>query len=326
MTKKNLATIFIILMIFGWSSIYYLGYDNLSYARDFASLNLMKPFVYRQLPMVLARLLELIGVRIDLGIVLVMTSAGVGFYYALRELAFLFYKQNDKIEIAIIALVCIGLILFGDYRKPYDLFTAWLFTLAFLYLAQARYGEFVIVFALACLNRETAFLLIVFTAVIMVLRGTKEDTIRMLFIQSSIFGIIQIQLHFMFRDNAGSSALIEPIKNMAEFVVHPFITMLHLSILALVLWVACKDWIYKPRFLRLALITLSPPLMLMYLVFGQAFEVRVFWEVYPIIVVLSLPSVVQSFTWIHSLFLTIRVRQARTSKPLSPTDGPVQNK
>jgi len=34
-----------------------------------------------------------------------------------------------------------------------------------------------------------------------------------------------------------------------------------------------------------------PALMVLYFVFGQAFEVRVFWEVYPVIVALSYGTV-----------------------------------
>jgi hypothetical protein len=240
---------------------------------------------------VLARALASLGIRIDLALVLVVITAGVGFYLALRSLAFLFYKQDDQAEIMIILLVLIGMLIFYDERLPYDLMTACLFTLVLQALARSDHRRLLIVFTLACLNRETAFLLIIFHAAVLFLRqDVRQNGFRVLTIQTFIFCFVQLYLHLVFSENPGSVAWIEPKQNLLQFMDHPHLTILHGSITSLCLLLIYKDWTQKPYFLRLALISMGPPLVLMYLAFGQAFEIRIFWEIYPILGLLLLPT------------------------------------
>lgn len=278
------------LAAFEYAAIYWLGDLNLWQVELLTSINLNKPWVYRQLVPILARAIAALGIRIDLALVLVVTIAGAGFYLALRSLAFLFYKMDDKAEILIIFLVLLGMILFNYERLPYDLMTAWLFALAFLYIARGDDNRLAIVFVLASLNRETAFLLIIFLGVIASARGNARNQRWLIFTLTLIFVLIQLTLRIVFQENDGLISWIEPAFNLLRFKNNPVRTLVHGSITLVLLWLACRDWIRKPYYLRLAFVSLAPPLVLMYLVFGQAFEVRVFWEIYPILVLLMLPT------------------------------------
>ncbi len=278
------------LAAFEYAAIYWLGDRNLWQVELLTSLDLNKPWVYRQLVPILARTIAALGVRIDIALVLVVTAAGVGFYLALRSLAFLFYKMDDKAEILIIFLVLLGMILFNYERLPYDLMTAWLFTLAFLYIARVDDNSLAIVFVLACLNRETAFLLIILLGVTALVRGDARKRWGLIFILTLIFVLIQLALRIVFHENDGLISWIEPALNLLRFKNHPGRTLTHGSITLILLWLACRDWTRKPYYLKLAFLCLAPPLVILYLVFGQAFEIRVFWEGYPILALLMLPT------------------------------------
>jgi len=272
---------------FAYAAIYWLGDRNLWQAELLTSMNLHKPWVYRQLAPILARALASLGIRIDLALVLVVTIAGAGFYLSLRSLAFLFYKQDDTVEILLIVLVLCGMIMFGYGRLPYDLFVACLFTLAFRSIFLCRDNELLIIFSLACLNRETSFLLIIFMGVLALKGGTRY---LLTFQMVLIFVLVQLVLRTVFYDNGGLVGWIEPMQNLLRFANHPERTLLHAVITLVLLWTACRDWRLKPYYFKLAFVSMAPALTLLYIIFGQAFEVRVFWECYPILALLMLPT------------------------------------
>jgi len=290
--KKLLGIVIIGISTFEYAAIYWLGDQNLWQVELLTSPHLNKPWVYRQLVPILARgVASLLGIRIDLALVLVVTVSGIGFYFALRRLAALCCyrkrKLDDTAELLIILLVVLGLVLFNYGRLPYDLMTAWLFTLAFRYIALGKDDQLTIVFALACLNRETAFLLLLFMGMITIFsRERFVFTLKL----SLLFILIQAALHMVFRGNDGLEIWMQPELNLWRFIHQPARTLLHVAATVILLWIAAKDWDTKPGFLKLALNYIAPPLVLMYLIFGQAFETRVFWEVYPILALLMLPT------------------------------------
>ncbi len=60
----------------------------------YKSMTLYKPFVFRQLMPMLARALTWTGVPANWAIVLTMTAAGIGFYYALQVLMYWYYGDQ----------------------------------------------------------------------------------------------------------------------------------------------------------------------------------------------------------------------------------------
>jgi len=278
------------LSAFEYAAIYWLGDQNLWQVELLTSPHLNKPWIYRQLVPILARGLAALGIRIDLALVLVVTISGIGFYFALRRLAALCYREpklDDTAELLIILLVVLGLVLFNYGRLPYDLMTAWLFTLAFRCIALGEDDQLTIVFALATLNRETAFLLLLFMGMITIFsRERFAFTLKL----SLLFILIQVALRMVFRGNDGLEIWMQPELNLWRFIHQPARTFFHGVIMAILLWIVYRDWNEKPVFLKLAWMYITPPLVLLYLVFGQAFEPRTLWEGYPILALLMLPT------------------------------------
>lgn len=118
----------------------------------------IKPFVYRALmPWIAQAVLWVAPVRLDILTLILISLSGVAFILALWYLAESFYSVK---EWQVIALFGGYVALFCRYPKIYDLMSAALFTLCLAFMARGMWGAYLLTFALAVVNRETALLLI----------------------------------------------------------------------------------------------------------------------------------------------------------------------
>jgi hypothetical protein len=279
---KKLGIFISFVFSFLWASIYWLGEQNRWQTDWLASLNLSKPWVYRQLVPILVRGLQGFFIPTDIGTVLIVSLSGVGFYLALRNLLVRVYEKSLFIETFSILSFIFGLAMFGSCRTPYDLSTALFFSLSYLLIIKND-DNFLWVFPLAVLNRETAFLLILFH---FIYHGRSWRTLYF----GTVFVSIQIVLRLVFLDNIGTSVWITPWQNILEFVHNPLRTLEQFSIITIILFGIFWSWKSHEQRLKVGFLTISSLCLLMYLVVGQAFEVRVLWEVYPLVCVLSIPT------------------------------------
>lgn len=288
--KLYLNSLIVAVVSFLWSYIYYA--DGL-WAEDYT-----RPFVYRQLVPLLARWIEFLGVPCNVALIVVMTLSGVGFYLAMRVLATEFYSLNGRLEIYLLVGTLASMLVLGIFRKPYDLMTACLFSLALYYIYTVRVWKYLLVLFLSSMNRETSFLLILLSSVFWLpdfpFRRIREvltsNWLKLVLSQLGIFLLVTFALRWVFAGTEGSDAWIEPTKNLLKFVHQTGRTILHLSVTGFLLWWMSRGWEHKSYYLRFAFGLFAPLLLLMYVVFGQAFEIRVFWEISPLVIILSLPK------------------------------------
>lgn len=292
--KILINSVFVAIVTAVYAGVYWLGsHGSIGIMQDAGSLvsaGYYKPYVYRQLVPMLTRLLASLGIRIDIALVLIVTASGVLFYLALRSLIAYYHPMDNALEIITLFSVFAGMLLFGDFRMPYDLTTAALFTLAFVFITKGQTINYLILFPFACLNRETAFLLIVvyFISHIYIQNST---IIYLEILQCGVYILVTVGLRVIFADNPGTSAWVEPWLNLLRFYNHPARTLLHLAGTGVVLWMVAKGWTYKPMLFRTAFIVMAPILTAFYLVLGQAFEVRAYWELYPVLAGLMIPTI-----------------------------------
>lgn len=284
--KLYLNSLIVAVISFLWSYIYYA--DGL-WAEDYT-----RPFVYRQLVPLLARGIEFLGVPGNIALIVVMTLSGVGFYLALRKLAQEFYDLSNRQDIYLLVGTLASVLVLGIFRKPYDLMTVCLVSLFLYYFWTDQKVKHLITFALACLNRETAILLVLFYVVylfsLLKYKSVRREIIGMSLLQGAIYLLITLGIRYMFAATEGSSAWIEPTENILKFSNQPYRTLLHLSVTIFLMWWMSRGWEHKPYYLRYAFSLFAPLLLIMYVVFGQAFEIRVFWEISPLVIILSLPK------------------------------------
>ncbi len=152
-------------------------------------------------------------------------------------------------------------------------------------MVRQRWRLFLLVFALACLNKETAILLTFIFAIHFLLRERLERGLagRLLVAQLAVFSLIKVAVTLVFRDNPGSFLEFH-LFDHNFYLLKPYLPSSVAVPLAVAVLVFHK-WSEKPAFLKSSLWILVP-LFSVSLFFGQLDEGRAFYEVYPIVVLL----------------------------------------
>jgi len=153
-------------------------------------------------------------------------------------------------------------------------------------LARGKFKEFYLLYPLGCMNRETMFLLSIFFAAHYF---GKMETFRYLsglIYQGAVFTGIRLMIMKIFEGNAGQLIYFQPWHILKEHADHPIMLFLLMVLIALTWHGVARRWKEKPEFLRSALFVLLPLQVILYLMAGNAFEVRVFAEVWPVVVVM----------------------------------------
>jgi len=200
-------------------------------------------------------------------------------------------EDRDLREFAVAALaVEVFMGVFIIFCKVYDLTTAMIFAFSLGFLARGKFKEFYLLYPLGCMNRETMFLLSIFFAIHYF---GKMETFRYLsglIYQGAVFTGIRLMIMKIFEGNAGQLIYFQPWHILEEHADHPIMLFLLMVLIALTWHGVARQWKEKPEFLRSALFVLLPLQVILYLMVGKAFEVRVFAEVYPVVWVLMTPT------------------------------------
>lgn len=192
---------------------------------------------------------------------------------------------RDDLQIFILAAagVIVFLVVFFYCAHSYDLATGTFFAFALGLLARGKLVQYLAVFAMANLNRETTFLLILVFAVYFFFRLPWQKYAALIVAQLVLFLGARIWIMTMFASHPGDSVFIQPIENLQRFLEYPLASTVHWLLFALVLWLCARRWRSAPRFLQVALLVMLPVQLILYLVIGWAFEIRVFAEVFPVV-------------------------------------------
>ncbi len=196
----------------------------------------------------------------------------------MRSIISLPSDNSREFALASMATV-IFMALFFFARKSYDMATAAFFALMLALLARRRFLVYALVFPIACLNRETAFLMTLVFIFHLYPEGPARWVLGAIY-QAVVYVLIRIGVMWMYADNPGVSFLFRPIENLQVFLHSPG-SVVHWSLFALATWLCLRNWDRKPLVFRQAFIVMAPSLLFLYLVFGWSFEIRVFAEVYP---------------------------------------------
>lgn len=192
---------------------------------------------------------------------------------------------RDDLRIFLLAAagVLVFMIVFLYFCKPYDLATGMFFAFALGLLARGRLLFYLGVFALASLNRETTFLLIMVFAIFFFFRLPWRRYLLWVFLQALLLVLVRLTITTLYASNPGASMRFEPLSNFQHFLQDPLLSLSDLVMLALVLWMCARRWKEAPQLLRVALVVMLPLQLVLYLVLGNSFEIRVFAEVYPVV-------------------------------------------
>jgi len=214
-----------------------------------------------------------------------------GFVWALRYLLSGVYQVSAVVRDVFTLIVLAGLTqFFCYYSYLYDFPAVFLFTLGLALMLRAKWKLFLVVYMIACLNKETTILLTVVFAVHFWSRTrmTRARFAELLLAQLTMFAAVKIVLFAAFRYNPGS--LVEMHlrdHNLGLLGAYPLTAVFGWCGLVLLLF---YKWSDKPLFLRHSL-WIVVPLVGLTFCFGFLDELRDYYEAYPVVALLLLHSV-----------------------------------
>ncbi len=172
----------------------------------------------------------------------------------------------------------------------YDFPTLLLTTAGLLLMLRRRWGWYLALFALSCLNRETTLLLAVVFAIHFAIgppRLPLRPYARLLAAQVVIFLAVKLILAILFRHAPGG--LVEfHLDHTFEILTRDY-ELPQLTAWLFVFALVVGYWPDKPPFLRHAVLIIFPLLPLA-LVMGYVDELRIYYEVFPIAILMMAHS------------------------------------
>lgn len=215
----------------------------------------------------------------------------VGFAWTLKRLSESTYDLPPLAHnlAPLAALVALPLF-FRYYSYPYDPATLLLFSLCLLWLLRGRFGWFLAGVALASANKETSILLIPLYALHAWQQGRGIPMGRTLAV-IGVWAAVRAGLMWAYRGNPG--VIVE--SHFAEHTVwfltkFPIAMRYTLAVVVLFALPVGNRWGEKPAFLRAGLWVTLVPLVVAGALFGFVDELRGYYEAFPFLYLLALPS------------------------------------
>jgi hypothetical protein len=257
---------------------------------DSYSLELERPYIYRQfVPLAAGLISRLSGVNIHHSVVTIVFLCSTAYVFSSYELYRSFHRKSSPQEAArfVLGNVAVLFLIIGHPKHTYDVPTALFFTLALGWLQRGRFARYACLYPLICLNRETAFLLTLLFAIYFIRRLDVRTYRLYLMYQVLIYGIIRVLLVYSFADVPGLPFWFRPLENLSLYASAPVKTQLFLLATLLIAWIVSMKWSRAPSLMRVAFAVFTPALVIMYLVAGVTFEIRVFVELLPVIAIIG---------------------------------------
>ncbi|MFP4368031.1 MAG: hypothetical protein ACLFR2_00470 [Candidatus Kapaibacterium sp.] len=222
-----------------------------------------------------------------IGLIL-MFACLMAFMYTISYLSRGLFKSGGFAHHLIaVASILLLPVMFRYYIYPYDFPTLLLFTLALAMLARGRFKAYIIVFILASINKETAILLPMLW-MIYFRHSRKQDPKKYWIsagLQLGIFLVIRSIIMLIYMNNPGVPAEFNFFEFNFPYLFSPHSVPGVMSFIMLVILLFYR-WKEKPKFLREALF-MGIPLLALAIFWGVIDELRIFYEIYPVLVLLA---------------------------------------
>jgi hypothetical protein len=162
-----------------------------------------------------------------------------------------------------------------------------LFTASLYYLYHRRWMWYVVFFALTCLNKETAILLIPVFMLHYPLRLSDRRAVLLVAAQTVIFVTFKAVLTVAYAGNPGSFVEFQFVDHNLLFFARGY-GWTQFLLLGFFTFVWLYKWKEKPAFLRTAFICTLPPLVALSLFLGWIDEWRGYYEAYPVVFAMAI--------------------------------------
>ena len=219
----------------------------------------------------------------------------IGFVYAFRKLLIELYSLPDWFTnlISLSALLALPP-MFQYYSYVYDFPTLFLFTLGLFFLIKQRWNTFLLLFFISCFNKETTILLTLIFS-IHFYNGdklSKKFYYQFITIQILIFLTIKTLLYFLFQNNPGGFVEFHLLDR--NYLIFNGFSLTTFIVWLIIIIATFSKWKVKPKFLKDAL-WIALPLVILTLFLGFLDELRDYYEVFPIVLLLITYNIAHIF-------------------------------
>lgn len=234
---------------------------------------------------------RLTGIHAVYCMILLVVLSSIGLFYSLKYL----YTAFADDEYAGL-FSCIGceitflLILLGV--KVYDIATVMFFALSLGLLARGKLSMYYLVFIIASINRETTFLLTLFFIVYFYNKLPFRQYCLGVAYQGTSYIAIKLAIMAVYAGVPDTLMQWRPVEVIQGYVDDPvwFAVLLFGFFLGFIV-LALRRWSDKPPLLRVAFLTIFPVQLILHIFLGYSYEIRVFAEAFPILLLLSAWSI-----------------------------------
>lgn len=250
-------------------------------------------------------------------VITIMAVSLIGFGAAMRAFSQTVFSARAMVH-ALIALAAVAALplTFGPFsRQIYDFTTLCLFTWCLVFMAQRRWIAFAIAFAFASLNKESSILLVLVYVVHAARTSTglsRIEAVSLFVYQLAVFALVRSAVVYAFRDNPGDTVEIHLFGHNQYVLLHPLEMSRRLLLLIGVAIVGVWGWNDKPPFLQNVFIILAPVLVVMGVTVGMVDEIRAYYELYAVIVLMAA----------HTVLRALDVPVAVAASPRSAAEAP----
>jgi hypothetical protein len=248
--------------------------------------------------------------RAVLGVVLY--SCLCGYIILLYKMGEFFFPGRWAMALFMPAIGLLMIPAFSWHEMIYDFAILFLTAGCYYYMARQQWVQYFIFFALACLNKETTILVLVF---FMIWHARRLDHRTFLFyvvIQSFIYLAIRLAIIKAFIFNPGT--MLEHHGNLSIAAFIGDYGAGRLVYYFTLLFVLTYRWSEKPLFARYVF-WIFPMMLAAYTVYGYPGELRVFYDLFPLFTILVTHTLVEG-TGISSAAIFNRPEYHHASVPV----------
>jgi hypothetical protein len=253
-----------------------------------------RPYVYRVLvPLLVKVATDILPLPVTVYVSLLAYFSLLGFVICIRSFSMLFWKSAVVVDsIGVISLIMLLPLMIWN-EQVNDFTTLLLFSLGLKFMAQAKWKLFFLVYIIGCLNKETTILLSLVFFVCFWHRTKDIFFWKLLIAQMTIYTGLRFAIMWKFHNNPGGIVENHFWEHVSAIQAAPRLVLTNIFLGMLLILLIVMNRNKKPFFLKRAALGLVPTLFILYLLWGYPLEIRVFYEAYPIIVLLVLPTVCQ---------------------------------
>lgn len=211
---------------------------------------------------------------------------------ALRWLLMATYRTSLLVE-DLAPVGAMGLVpgFFRANNYIYDPMTLATWAWATVAIVARNRTAYYIFFCLALLNKETALLLIAVFAVREYRLLPRRTLAAHVAAQVVLWGLVRGAVLYIYRDNPGLPLEFHLVDHNLPLLGRPVRLVAFLAVIGFWTWMIGSGWSGKPAFVRRGFLIAFIPMAVMVLLFGFMDEYRDFYEVYPLMFLLMLPTV-----------------------------------